>query len=102
MHNIMQAIKEIEQLSIKLNAAYNPSGIVLVLEEYFSHVNIFIYDSTSETLRDFSKSWISIDESMNKENSKELYSVFDKLKEESFVLSGNHSFYALYKGQKLI
>ena len=55
-------LKEIEQLSKKLNDAYNPSGITVVLEEFLPSVSIYIYDSTSESLREFTKSWISIDE----------------------------------------
>ena len=74
----MQTLKEIEQLSIRLNDAYNSSGIINVLEEFLPSVNIFIYDGTSETLRNFSKSWISIDEFLEKEKSKKLYSIFEK------------------------
>ena len=35
-------LKEIEQLSKKLNDAYNPSGITVVLEEFLPSV-VFIY-----------------------------------------------------------
>lgn len=57
----MQDFKNIENLSIKLNDTCNTMSITRVLEETFCPVNIFIFDSTSDTLRDFSKSWISID-----------------------------------------
>ena len=67
----MQNFKDFEKLSIKLNDTCNATGITRVLEEAFSAVNIYIYDYTSETLRDFSKSWISIDEFRNKEKAKE-------------------------------
>ncbi len=98
----MQTLKEIEQLSIRLNDAYNSSGIINVLEEFLPSVNIFIYDGTSETLRNFSKSWISIDEFLEKEKSKKLYSIFEKLKTDKFVLDGNALYYPLFRGQKLI
>ena len=98
----MQTLKEIEQLSIRLNDAYNSSGIINVLEEFLPSVNIFIYDGTSETLRNFSKSWISIDEFLEKEKSKNLYSIYEKLKTEKFVLDGNLLYYPLFRGQKLI
>ena len=98
----MQALKEIEQLSIKLNDAYNSSGIINALEEFLPSVNVFIYDATSETLRDFSKSWISIDEFFEKDKSKKLYSIFNKLKSEKYLSCDDELFYPLFRGQKLI
>lgn len=98
----MQTLKEIEQLSIKLNDAYNSSGIINVLEEFLPSVKIFIYDATSETLRNFSKSWISIDEFLEKENSKKLYSIFEKLKNEKYISEENNLYYPLFRGQRLI
>ena len=58
----MPKLEDIENLSEKLNDTCNAAGITRVLEEKFSSVHIYIYDPASETLRDFSKSWISIDE----------------------------------------
>lgn len=98
----MQTLKEIEQLSIKLNDAYNSSGIINVLEEFLPSVKIFIYDATSETLRNFSKSWISIDEFLEKEKSKKLYSIFEKLKNEKFISEEDNLYYPLFRGQRLI
>lgn len=98
----MQTLKEIEQLSIKLNDAHNSSGIINVLEEFLPSVKIFIYDATSETLRNFSKSWISIDEFLEKEKSKKLYSIFEKLKNEKFISEEDNLYYPLFRGQKLI
>lgn len=98
----MQALKEIELLSIKLNDAYNSSGIINALEEFLPSVNVFIYDATSETLRDFSKSWISIDEFFEKDKSKKLYSIFNKLKSEKYLSCDDELFYPLFRGQKLI
>lgn len=98
----MQTLKEIEQLSIKLNDAHNSSGIINVLEEFLPSVKIFIYDATSETLRNFSKSWISIDEFLEKEKSKKLYSIFEKLKNEKYISEEDSLYYPLFRGQKLI
>lgn len=98
----MQTLKEIEQLSVKLNDAYNSFGIINALEEFLPSVNIFIYDSTSETLRNFSKSWISIDEFLEKDKSKKLYSIFEKLKSEKYYLENDELYYPLFRGQKLI
>lgn len=98
----MQTLKEIEQLSIKLNDAHNSSGIINVLEEFLPSVKIFIYDATSETLRNFSKSWISIDEFLEKEKSKKLYSIFEKLKNKKFISEEDNLYYPLFRGQRLI
>lgn len=98
----MQTLKEIEQLAIKLNDAYNSAGIINVLEEFLASVNIYIFDATSETLRDFSKSWISIDEFLEKDKSKNLYAIFEKLKNEQFCMDSAELYYSLYSGQKLI
>lgn len=98
----MQNFKNIENLSIKLNDTCNAMSITRVLEETFCPVNIFIFDSTSDTLRDFSKSWISIDEFYKKENTKILYNIFEKLKENNYIIENQKLFYGLYQGQKLI
>ncbi len=98
----MQNFKDFEKLSIKLNDTCNATGITRVLEEAFSAVNIYIYDYTSETLRDFSKSWISIDEFRNKEKAKKLYQIFEELKNNNYLTEDNKLYYALYHGQKLI
>ena len=98
----MQTLKEIEQLAIKLNDVYNSAGIINVLEEFLASVNIYIFDATSETLRDFSKSWISIDEFLEKDKSKNLYAIFEKLKNEQFYMDSAELYYSLYSGQKLI
>ena len=79
-------LKEIEQLSKKLNDAYNPSGITVVLEEFLPSVSIYIYDSTSESLREFTKSWISIDEIYSKDKAKKIYSIFEKLQNENIIM----------------
>lgn len=95
-------LKEIEQLSKKLNEAYNPSGITVVLEEFLPSVSIYIYDSTSESLREFTKSWISIDEIYSKTKAKKIYSIFEKLQSEKVVSDENRHYYGLYRGQKVI
>lgn len=98
----MLNLNKFEKLSTELNNACNSNGITRVLEEIFGFVNIYIYDSTSETLRNFSKSWISIDEQGNKERNKQLYRIFEELKNNNYVQENNTLFYGLYQGQKLI
>ncbi len=95
-------LKEIEQLSKKLNDAYNPSGITVVLEEFLPSVSIYIYDSTSESLREFTKSWISIDEIYSKDKAKKIYSIFEKLQNENIISDDEKHYYGLYRGQKVV
>lgn len=95
-------LKEIEQLSKKLNDAYNPSGITVVLEEFLPSVSIYIYDSTSESLREFTKSWISIDEIYSKDKAKKIYSIFEKLQNEKLISDDERHYYGLYRGQKVV
>lgn len=95
-------LKEIEQLSKKLNDAYNPSGITVVLEEFLPAVSIYIYDSTSESLREFTKSWISIDEIYSKDKAKKIYSIFEKLQNENIISDDEKHYYGLYRGQKVV
>ena len=95
-------LKEIEQLSKKLNDAYNPSGITVVLEEFLPSVSVYIYDSTSESLREFTKSWISIDEIYSKDKAKKIYSIFEKLQNEKLISDDEKHYYGLYRGQKVV
>ena len=95
-------LKEIEQLSKKLNDAYNPSGITVVLEEFLPSVSIYIYDSTSESLREFTKSWISIDEIYSKDKAKKIYSIFEKLQNEKLISDDEKHYSGLYRGQKVV
>ena len=95
-------LKEIEQLSKKLNDAYNPSGITVVLEEFLPSVSIYIYDSTSESLREFTKSWISIDEIYSKDKAKKIYSIFEKLQNEKLISDDEKHYYGLSRGQKVV
>lgn len=95
-------LKEIEQLSKKLNDAYNPSGITVVLEEFLPSVSIYIYDTTSESLREFTKSWISIDEIYSKDKAKKIYSIFEKLQNENIISDDEKHCYGLYRGQKVV
>lgn len=95
-------LKEIEQLSKKLNDAYNPSGITIVLEEFLPSVSVYIYDSTSESLREFTKSWISIDEIYSKDKAKKIYSIFEKLQNENIISDDEKHYYGLYRGQKVV
>lgn len=95
-------LDKLENFSIKLNEACNAQSIIRVLEEFFGQVNIYIYSSTTNSLRDFSRSWMSIDEVLDKQKSKNLYRIFENLKDKRFILESNCLYYALYQQNKLI
>lgn len=98
----MPKLKEIEDLLEKLNDTCNASGITRVLEDIFAPVNIYIFDPTSETLRNSAKSWISIEEFGQKDKAKKLYKIFENLKEKSSIENDEKFYYTLRQGQKLI
>ena len=65
-------LQYIKDLSEKLNNTSNAQGIIRILEEFFSpcdvdKISIFVFDETTSTLRDFSRSWMCIDECLEKE-----------------------------------
>ena len=53
-------IDNLKQIFKFLNKAANAGDIVNVLEEIFPLNAIYIYDTTTDSLRDFSKSWMFI------------------------------------------
>lgn len=88
-------IDNLRQIFSFLDNAYNAQSIVSVLEEVFPLNAIYIYDSTTASLRDFSKSWMFI-------KSKELNEIFNGFNKKKYVVSGKKSYYALYNNQKVI
>ncbi len=88
-------IDNLKQIFKFLDNAYNAQGIVCVLEEVFPLNAIYIYDQTTDSLRDFSKSWMFI-------KSKELTEIFENFGSEKYVASKTKSYYALYNNEKII
>lgn len=88
-------IDNLKQIFSFLDNAYNAQGIVSVLEEVFPLNAIYIYDSTTDSLRDFSKSWMFI-------KSKELAEIFENLENEKYITTKTKSYYALYNNKKII
>lgn len=100
-------LEYIKDLSIKLNDAYNAQSIVRILEEFFApfgvnNLNIYIFDETTSSLRDFSRSWMFIDEFIEKGKSKRIYKIFEDLNTESFVQENGVLYYPLFKQSKVI
>lgn len=88
-------INNLKQIFSFLNNCSNVSDIRAVLGEVFPLIAIYIYDSTTDSLRDFSKSWLYI-------KSKELDNIFEKLKENKYIKTNKNSYYALYNNDDVI
>ena len=88
-------LDNLRQIFSFLNNAHNAQTIVSVIEEAFPLNAVYIYDSTTETLRDFSQSWKFI-------KSKELNEIFEKLSTEKYITFKNRSYYALFNNDKII
>lgn len=90
-------IDNLKQLFSFLDNAYNVQSTVSVIGDVFPLSAIYIYDTTTSSLRDFSKSWMFI-------KSKELNNIFRKLEtgNEKYISEGSKSYYALYNNKKII
>ena len=88
-------INNLKQIFSFLNDSNNAQSITAVLEEVFPLSAIYIYDSTTDSLRDFSKSWMFI-------KSKELNDTFNNLKTNKYLKGKTKSYYALYNNNKAI
>lgn len=88
-------IDNLKQIFSFLDKSNCANDIVSTLEEVFPLNAIYIYDSTTESLRDFSKNWVFI-------KSKELDNIFEKLKSEKYVKGKTKSYYALYNNKQVI
>ena len=88
-------IDNLRQIYKFLDNACNAQGIVSVLEEVFPLNAIYIYDSTTDSLRDFSKSWMFM-------KSKEINEIFEIIGEKKYIKTKFKSYYALYNNHKVI
>lgn len=88
-------IDNLKQIFSFLDKSNCANDIKTVLEEVFPLNAIYIYDSTTESLRDFSKNWVFI-------KSKELDKVFKDLKSKKYIKGKTKSYYALYNNEQII
>ncbi len=88
-------IDNLRQIFSFLDNACNTQDIVSVLEEVFPLNAIYIYDATTDSLRDFSKSWMFI-------KSKELTEIFENFDNKKYVTTKTKSYFALCNNQKII
>lgn len=88
-------IDNLKQIFSFLDSSCNAADIISVLEEVFPLKSIYIYDATTDSLREFSKSWMFI-------KSDELDDIFEKLKSEKYIKGKTCSYYALFNNKKVI
>ncbi len=88
-------IDNLRQIFSFLNDSCNAQSITAVLEEVFPLNAIYIYDSTTDSLRDFSKSWMFI-------KSKELNSIFRQFGVQKYIKGKIKSYYALFNNNQII
>lgn len=53
-----------------------------------SELNIYIFDKSTNSLRNFSKSWVVIDENISDKQSKDLYKAFKNFGNNRFIFNG--------------
>ena len=88
-------IDNLKQIFKFLNDSSDVNEIRAVLDEVFPINAIYIYDTTTNSLRDFSKSWMYI-------KSKELEEIYNNLKTQKYYKTKNKSYYALYNNTSVI
>lgn len=88
-------IDNLRQIFSFLEKSSTVSDVKSTLEEVFPLNAIYIYDYTTDSLRDFSKSWMYI-------KSQELDDAFEKLKTQKYVKTKTKSYYALSNNNKII
>jgi len=88
-------IENLKQINLFLNNCAGVDEIKSVLCEVFPLKSIYIYDATTDSLRDFSKSWMFI-------KSDELENVFEKVKINKYFAGKTKSYYLLSNNSKAI
>ncbi len=85
----------LSQVSIGLTQNSEPQDIIQSLSNAFRSIikledlNVYIYDENTQTLRDYTKSWIVIDEIHEKSYTDKLYQVVKTSKYDDFLINDN-------------
>ncbi len=85
----------LSQVSIGLTQNSEPEDIMQALADSFRSIvkledlNIYIYDENTQKLRDYTKSWIVIDETHDKKYTEKLYKVVNESKYDDFLINDN-------------
>ena len=101
-------LDNIKKLSQILGNTFGAKDIKNVLSEFFiqnygiSALDIYVFDDTTKSLRDFSKNWLYIEEVCDKYTTGQLYSYFETLCYKNYIEENNFLHYGLHRGSKLI
>ena len=85
----------LSQVSIGLTQNSTPEDIMASLADSFrsivklENLNVYIYDENTQKLRDYTKSWIVIDETHDKAYTEKLYKVVKEAKYDDFLINDN-------------
>ena len=85
----------LSQVSIGLTQNSEPADIIEAISNAFrsiiklENLNIYIYDENTQTLRDYTKSWIVIDEIHEKKYTEKLYQIVKTSKYDDFLINDN-------------
>ena len=92
MNKDLQLLSNISSLLSKIK--YEDSltdEITEVIKEHtnLSNLNIYIFDKSTNSLRNFSKSWLVIDEKIEDIHSINLYNAFKDFEDYDYINNGN-------------
>lgn len=99
-------LEKLEILSKSLDETYNTQNVMGALRDFFvknfqaAKFDIYIYDTNANSLKDFSKIWLNLDDFEGSD--KKLYEILDKLSESDFLQSGDEFYYALFRQKRVI
>ena len=100
-------LKQLKNLSKNLNRTFDAKSILenlcRCLTEDFgvSSLDIYFFDDTTKSLRDFAKNWLNIEEICDKSTASSLHNHFDILKKQKMIEDNKILYYGLFQGEKL-
>jgi len=90
MNNELNLLSNISDIFSKIKYGENfTEEVSAILKAHIdsSELNIYIYDKSTNSLRNFSKSWVVIDEKIEDRHSKEVYNAFKNFGDNKFILN---------------
>ena len=100
--------EKIKNLLTIFNDTFSAKSIITALSDFLvqnfgiNGLDIYIFDDTTKSLRDFSKNWLYIEEICTKSTAASLYSHFEQLKSKTCLEDNKILYYGLYKGSQII
>lgn len=101
-------LEELKKLSKDLSNTFSAKNIIELLSVFFAEnfgtgsIDIYVFDETTNNLRDFEKNWLYIEEICTKQTIQDLYRHYELLKNTTYTEDKNILYYGLYKGDRPI